>query len=164
MPGHHGSTITLIALLSVNGMGEAFILDGAVNVGAYARYVEQVLVLSLQPGQTVMMDNWNAHLDEYVRQAIEAKEVIACTCWPTRLIFRPVSGHSLSEKPAYGARCSRTEALQVAIAEALGSIMAQDGMVSLPAVCILPTRETFSLQKHNSLRLKPFDYCSTLAF
>jgi hypothetical protein len=51
-------------------MGEALILDGAVDTRAFEMYVEQILAPSLQPGQTVVMDNLSAHQGPRVREAI----------------------------------------------------------------------------------------------
>lgn len=70
---NHGSNIILVTALSVNGMGEAFILDGAVDARAFEIYVEQILAPGLQPGQTVAMDNLRAYQGRRVREAIEAK-------------------------------------------------------------------------------------------
>ena len=64
---------TLIASLSLAGMGAAMILEGSANATAFEIYVEELLVPSLQAGQIVVMDNLRAHKGERVRQAIEAK-------------------------------------------------------------------------------------------
>lgn len=53
---------TLIASLSLQGMGEAFMLDGAEeDACAFEVYIEQVLVPGLHEGQTVVMDNLSTH-------------------------------------------------------------------------------------------------------
>lgn len=127
VPRNYGTKTTLIASLSLQGMGEAFLLPGAADALAFELYIEQVLAPSLRCGQTVVMDNLNTHHGERVRQAIEAK---GC-----RLCYLPSYSPDLSPiEPAFsklkailrrkGARTA--EALQQAIAEALNAITAQD--------------------------------------
>ena len=57
VPRNRGKNITLIAALTLEGMGAAFILEGSANATAFELYVEQVLVPSLHAGQIVVMDN-----------------------------------------------------------------------------------------------------------
>ena len=127
VPRNYGKKTTLIASLSLSGMGEAFILEGSADAPAFEVYIEQVLAPSLHCGQTVVMDNLNTHQGERVRQAIEAK---GC-----RLLYLPSYSPDLSPiEPAFsklktflrrkGARTAG--ALQQAIAEALDAITAQD--------------------------------------
>lgn len=127
VPRNYGANTTLIASLSATGMGEALILDGAADARAFEIYIEQVLAPSLQPGQTVVMDNLSAHQGARVRQAIEAK---GC-----RLLYLPSYSPDLSPieqafsklKTCLRRTGARTrEALHVAIAQALEAITAQD--------------------------------------
>jgi len=73
VPRNRGKNITLIAALTLEGMGAAFILEGSANATAFELYVEQVQVPSLHAGQIVVMDNLQAHKSARVRTAIEAK-------------------------------------------------------------------------------------------
>ncbi len=73
VPRNYGTIMTLIASLSTQGMGEAFILDGAADGAAFEIYVEQLLAPSLRPGQIVILDNLSIHQGPRVRQAIEAR-------------------------------------------------------------------------------------------
>lgn len=127
VPRNTGTNTTLIASLSLTGMGEALILDGAADTGAFEAYIEQVLAPSLQKGQTVVLDNLNIHHGDRVREAIEAK---GC-----HLVFLPSYSPDLSPiEQAFsklktclrrlGARTK--EALQDAIAQALETITDQD--------------------------------------
>ena len=121
--------MTLIASMSLPGMGPALVLDGAADSAAFEIYVEQLLAPSLCPGQIVILDNLSIHLSPKVRQAIEAK---GC-----RLLFLPASSPDLCPiEEAFsklktllqrvGARTR--EALQEAIAAALDLITAQDAL------------------------------------
>jgi hypothetical protein len=48
---------TLLASMSVEGMGPSVAIVGAVDTQAFEAYLEQVLVPYLRPGQVVVMDN-----------------------------------------------------------------------------------------------------------
>jgi len=58
VPRNYGAIMTLIASLSTQGMGEAFILDGAADGAAFEIYVEQLLAPSLRPGQIVRLQGY----------------------------------------------------------------------------------------------------------
>lgn len=127
VPRNYGANMTLIASLSVEGMGEALMLDGAADTRAFEVYIEQVLAPSLLPGQTVVLDNLSTHQSARVRQAIEAR---GC-----RLLFLPSYSPDLSPiEQAFSklktwlrrAGARTREALQEAIAQALEFITAQD--------------------------------------
>jgi transposase len=119
--------MTLLASLSLSGMGEALMLDGAADAAAFEVYVEQLLAPSLKPGQIVILDNLSIHLGPRVRAAIEAR---GC-----RLLFLPAYSPDLSPieeafskvKTVLRRQGARTrEALQEAIAQALTLITAHD--------------------------------------
>ena len=73
VPRNRGKNTTLIAALSLEGMGAALILEGSADTTAFELYIEQILAPSLHAGQIVVMDNLQAHKSARVRQAIEAK-------------------------------------------------------------------------------------------
>ena len=88
VPRNYGANTTLLASLSRQGMGEAFILEGAADAVAFELYIEQILAPSLHSGQIVIMDNLSIHQGKRVRQAIEAK---GC-----QLLFLPAYSPDLS--------------------------------------------------------------------
>src|SRR5207248_7786957 len=57
LPRNRGKNLTLMASLSLRGMGEALIVDGAVNTELFEISIEQILAPSLEPGQLVIMEN-----------------------------------------------------------------------------------------------------------
>ncbi len=129
VPRNYGANMTLLASLSMQGMGEALILDGAADAAAFEIYIEQVLAPSLHAGQIVILDNLSIHLGTRVRQAIEAR---GC-----RLLFLPAYSPDFSPiEEAFsklktflrrvGARTR--EGLLEAIAQALTLITAQDAL------------------------------------
>ena len=129
VPRNYGASMTLIASMSLSGMGEALILDGAADGAAFEIYIEQLLAPSLRPGQIVILDNLSIHLGPRVKQAIEAR---GC-----RLLFLPAYSPDFSPieeafsklKTVLRRRGARTrEALQEAIATALDLITATDAL------------------------------------
>ena len=58
--------------LRADGLTAPMLLPGALDGLAFRAYVEQVLVPTLRPGDTVILDNLSAHKGPAVRQAIEA--------------------------------------------------------------------------------------------
>jgi transposase len=127
VPRNRRANITLLASLSLQGIGEALILEGSADSVVFEIYMEQILVPSLQAGQIVVMDNLSTHTGEKVRQAIEAR---GC-----QLLFLPSYSPDLSPiEEAFsklkaflrrvGARTP--EALQEAIGQALLTITVQD--------------------------------------
>ena len=78
IPRNTGRNTTLIAALSVSGMGPAMTLEGATDRLAFEAYLEQVLTPSLEPGKVVVMDNLSAHKGKRVRALIEA---CGCELW-----------------------------------------------------------------------------------
>jgi transposase len=127
LPRNRGKNMTLIASLSLQGLGESLILDGSANAEVFEIYVEQILAPSLQPGQMVIMDNLSIHKGKKVRQLIEAR---GC-----QLLFLPAYSPDLSPiEEAFskvkavlrriGARTR--EALQEALEYALTTVSASD--------------------------------------
>jgi hypothetical protein len=57
VPRNRGANTTLLASLSLQGRGEAMILEGAADTLAFEVYIEQVLAPSLSAGQIVVLDN-----------------------------------------------------------------------------------------------------------
>jgi transposase len=129
IPRNRGKNTTLIASLSLSGVGAAMILEGSTNASAFEVYVEQVLAPSLQPGQIVVMDNLSAHKGQPVREAIQAR---GC-----QLLFLPTYSPDLSPiEEAFsklkaflrrvGARTR--EDLMEALSHALETITSQDAL------------------------------------
>jgi transposase len=129
VPRNRRANITLLASLSLQGMGEAFNLEGSADSAVFELYIEQILAPSLQAGQIVILDNLQTHTADKVRLAIEAR---GC-----QLLFLPSYSPDLSPiEEAFsklkavlrqvGARTP--EALQEAIGQALLTITAHDAL------------------------------------
>jgi transposase len=68
-----GKNLTLIASMSLHGMGESMYFEGATDARAFEVYVEHFLAPSLREGQVVVMDNLGAHRPKRIRELIEAR-------------------------------------------------------------------------------------------
>jgi len=129
VPRNHGTNTTLVASLSLAGMGEAMTLAGALDADAFAAYLTTFLVPSLVPGTIVVLDNLSVHHDKRVRVLIEEA---GCT-----LVYLPAYSPDLTPiEQAFskikeslrrvGARTQ--EALDAAITAALASVTVQDAI------------------------------------
>jgi transposase len=127
VPRNYGASLTLIASLSTQGMGEALMLDGAADAAAFEVYVEQLLAPSLKPGQIVILDNLSIHQGPRVRAAIEARGCCLLFLPAYSPDFSPIEEAFSKVKTFLRRQGARTrEALQEAIAEALLTVTAQD--------------------------------------
>ena len=73
VPKNRGKNLTLIASMSLHGMGESMCVEGATDAAAFEVYVEHFLAPSLCEGQVVVMDNLGAHRPKKIRDRIEAR-------------------------------------------------------------------------------------------
>ena len=127
VPRNRGKNTTLLASLSLEGMGASMIIEGAANATAFEAYLEHILVPSLHSGQIVVMDNLRVHKGARVRQLIEDKgcQVLFLPAYSPDL--SPIE-ETFSKIKAFLRRAeARThEALQEAIRQALLTVTAQD--------------------------------------
>lgn len=63
----------MLATLSVMGIGDPMMINGAVDGVVFKVYVEEVLSPTLDAGDVVVMDNLPAHKVSGIRELIEAK-------------------------------------------------------------------------------------------
>jgi hypothetical protein len=73
VPRNRGKHTTLLASLSLEGIGASMLIEGAVNAQVFEAYLEHILIPSLEPGQIVIMDNLSVPKGVRVRQLIEAQ-------------------------------------------------------------------------------------------
>jgi ABC-type cobalamin transport system ATPase subunit len=58
---NRGRNTTLLASITLRGMGETLAVEGSNNREVFEAYVEHVLAPTLEAGQVVIMDNLSAH-------------------------------------------------------------------------------------------------------
>jgi transposase len=127
VPQNYGANVTMLASLGSQGIEAMMTIEGATDTEVFRVYVEQVLRPTLQPGDTVIMDNLRAHKATGIREAIEQSGA--------RLLFLPPYSPDLSPIERCWAKLktylrkakARTrEALDTAITQALRTITATD--------------------------------------
>jgi len=73
VPRNRGANTTLLASMSLEGMGPCLAVEGATTTMVFEAYVEKVFAPSLKRGQIVVLDNLSAHKGERVKELIEER-------------------------------------------------------------------------------------------
>src|SRR5215213_10084042 len=127
VPRNRGKNTTLLASMSVEGMGPSLAVEGATTAAVFETYVERVLAPTLRKRQVVVMDNLSAHKGERVRELIEGRgcELLYLPSYspelnPIEEAFSKIKG--LIRK----AQARSREALLEAIGAAISALSAQD--------------------------------------
>ena len=127
LPKNRGPNITVIASLTLDGIGACMQLTGAADTAAFEAYVEHLLAPTLRAGQVVVMDNLGAHKGERVRELVEARGA--------RVLFLPAYSPDLNPIEEAIAKLKSIfkgigvlthEAVSRAISEVLDAITPQD--------------------------------------
>jgi transposase len=123
VPRNRGKNLTLVASMSLSGMGETMVVEGSSDAKAFKVYVEHFLAPTLKEGQVVVFDNLGAHKPKRIRELIEARgaEVLFLPSYSPDL--NPIEEAFSKIKGILRKAGARTrEALIEAIAEALWAI------------------------------------------
>jgi transposase len=129
VPRNYGHSTTLVASLTLDGLGPAMTIEGAIDTLSFIEYLRQLLCPTLRAGQVVVMDNLSAHKSETVRELIEAAQC--------RLLFLPTYSPDYSPielayskiKEILRAAAARSkEDLIEAIAQALDKVTSKDAV------------------------------------
>jgi transposase len=127
LPRNRRKNVTVLASLSLSGIGETMILEGAANAQVFELYLEQILAPSLQRGQIVIMDNLSIHKGQKVREIIEARGCHLLFLPAYSPDFSPIEEAFSKVKAVLRRVGARThEALQEAIGQALLTVTATD--------------------------------------
>ena len=127
VPKNRGKNLTLIASMSLDGMGESMCVEGATDARAFEVYVEHFLAPTLSEGQVVVMDNLGAHRPKRIRELIEARgaELVYVPSYSPDL--NPIEQAFSKIKNILRKLGGRThEALLEAMEEALSKVSAAD--------------------------------------
>jgi transposase len=73
VPRNRGKNTTLIASMSLCGMGESMCVQGATDSEVFEVYVEHFLAPTLLEGQVVVLDKLGAHRTQRMRELIEER-------------------------------------------------------------------------------------------
>jgi transposase len=127
VPQNYGANVTMLAALGSYGVEAVMTIDGATDAEVFRVYVEQVLRPTLRPGDIVLMDNLRAHKAAGIREAIEQAGARLQYLPPYSPDLSPIEPCWSKLKTALRTAKARTrEALEQAIAQALGTITASD--------------------------------------
>jgi transposase len=127
VPRNHGPNVTLFAALTPRGIGPAMVMEGAADGEAFARYVRELLVPSLRPGQVVVLDNLSVHKGAAIRALVEEAGCRLLFLPPYSPDFSPIE-HAFAKVKAHLRRAAaRTfDALVAAIGAAIDAVTPED--------------------------------------
>ena len=108
VPQGHWKTTTVTAALRTSGITASWLLDGAMNGQAFRTYVADVLAPTLQPGDTVVMDNLPAHKVSGIRERIGAAGARLLYLPSYSLDFSPIENAFAKLKALLRSEAART--------------------------------------------------------
>lgn len=127
IPRNRGKNMTVISALTLEGIGESLIVDGAANREIFELYIEQILLPKLHAGQIVIMDNLSIHKGSRIRKAIEERGCQLLFLPAYSPDFSPIEEAFSKIKTILRKIGARTrESLQEALEYALTTISASD--------------------------------------
>jgi transposase len=128
-PRNRGTVTTILASLTLDGMGPVQTRQGGTSTAAFLEYLTEHLAPVLRPGQIVVLDNLGAQLAKDVRAVIEARGARLLCLPPYSPDFMPIE-HAFSKLKALlrKAAARTTAALEAAIQDALAAITAADAV------------------------------------
>jgi transposase len=127
VPRNRGKNTTLLASMSVEGMGPSLAVEGATNSEVFETYVERVLAPALRRDQVVVMDNLSAHKGERVRELIEGRGCELLYLPPYSPDLNPIEeAFSKIKGLMRKAEARSREALLEALGAAISALSAQD--------------------------------------
>jgi transposase len=126
-PVNRGENKTVLASLSLAGIGPTLRFDGPMTTDRFDGYIRHVLAPTLRPGQIVVADNLRAHHSERARAAIEARGAHFWHLPPYSPDFNPIEEAFSKVKASLRRAQARTDdALRDATWAALAAITGSD--------------------------------------
>jgi transposase len=127
VPRNRGANTTLLASMSLEGMGPCLAVEGATTARVFEAYVEQVLAPTLRCGQIVVVDNLSAHKGGRARELIEERGCELLYLPPYSPDFNPIEEAFSKIKGALRKAQARTrQALIEALGAAISTVTARD--------------------------------------
>jgi transposase len=127
VPRNRGKNTTLLAAMTLNGMGETMAVEGSTDQGVFDAYVEHALAPTLEAGQVVILDNLSAHKPARVRELIERRDCELIYLPSYSPDFNPIEEAFAKIKDILRRAGARTkDALVDVLSEALSAISARD--------------------------------------
>jgi transposase len=126
-PFQQGPNFSVISAMGVDGRCAPFLIEGAINSEVFTRYVEQMLVPCLHPGQQVWLANVKFHSAPKAVAAIAATGVRVCYLPTYSPDFNPMeAGISKIKEPLRAAKARTPRTLTTALGQALDTVTPSD--------------------------------------
>ena len=126
-PRNRGTVTTLITGVSVAGMSAAMTIEGGTTTAVFTTYLQRVLLPTLAPGTTIVVDNLAAHHAHAVAHLVEDAGCHLAFLPAYSPDFSPVEEAFSKIKTSLRAAGARThQALDAAIATALDAVTPTD--------------------------------------
>jgi transposase len=126
-PRNWGTNLTLLASITREGIGPCLAVEGATTREVFEAYLEHVLVLSLRPGQVVVMDNLTSHKGGRVKELIEGIGCELLYLPPYSPDLNPIEQAFSKVKALLRRAEARTRAILIGVmGQALSAVTARD--------------------------------------
>lgn len=127
-PRNRGKNTTLLASMTLSGMGPTLAVAGGTTKEVFEAYVERVLAPTLRPGQVVVLDNLAAHKGEVGARAGRGAGLRSSLPAGVLAGLQPHRGGVLEDKGAAlrKAQARTREALIEAMGAAISAVTAGD--------------------------------------
>ena len=127
VPRNRGPNTTLLASMTIEGMGPCVAVTGNTTRKVFEAYIEQVLAPTLRPEQVVMMDNLIAHKGERIRELIVERGCELIYLPPYSPDFNPIEeAFSKIKNTLCRIEARSREALVRALSEAISAVTSRD--------------------------------------
>jgi len=127
VPRNRGANTTLLASMSLEGMGPCLAVRGPTTATVFEAYVEGVLAPTLRCRQIVVVDNLSAHKSERARELIKQRGCQLLYLPPYSPDFNPIEGAFSKIKGTLRKAGARTrQALIEALGVAISAVTARD--------------------------------------
>jgi len=127
VPNGRWETTTMIAAVGRNGPQAPWVLDGPMDGTAFAVWVEQVFVPTLEPGDIIVMDNLSVHKNAAARKAIQQAGALVWDLPPYSPDLNPIEKMWSKIKALLRkAKAREPESLYQAIGDALARVSNSD--------------------------------------
>src|SRR5215210_3623094 len=127
VPRNRGANTTLLASMSLKGMGPCVAVEGPTTATVFEAYIEKALVPSLRCGQIVVVDNLSAHKSERARELIKQRGCQLLYLPPYSPDLNPIEQAFSKIKGALRKAGARTrEGLIEALGAAISAVTAGD--------------------------------------
>ncbi len=124
---NRGKNTTLLASITLEGMGPSLAVEGSTTKEVFEAYLEQVLLPEVHEGQVLIMDKLPAHKPNRMRELIEERGCQLLYLPSYSPEYNPIEEAFSKIKEILRRACARTrEALIEALGEALSAISLRD--------------------------------------